>query len=283
MKLRRPLGLVLSGGGAHGAWQAGVVDALTSKHGLNFDPVIGISAGALTGAGYALNRMPELNRRWRAIDSAKILRFMPRMRPSSLFSNDSIYESIEFARDEERAKQNLRCRLTIVGVCRKDRVPVYAHFAPEPEAAWSPPLADWLVASCSIPGIFPPVDVELEGQPYTLIDGGCKTKRSLCFSDLNECQDVIVLDMKKPGTFGKGISDRLRRMRPGSLPASPTLFHGIAELRRIPKPPRIFLFYPTKPFEQSSLEFKESACVPWLEQGLEDADFLLENLEAYRV
>src|SRR5688572_22680233 len=49
-------GLVLEGGGAKGAWQFGVIQALV-KHGVNFSVVSGTSIGALNGAILATGRL----------------------------------------------------------------------------------------------------------------------------------------------------------------------------------------------------------------------------------
>ena len=58
-EFRTPLGLVLVGGGAHGAWQAAVLDQLERKHHLEFDHILCFSIGSLTGTAYLLDRVPK--------------------------------------------------------------------------------------------------------------------------------------------------------------------------------------------------------------------------------
>mgnify|MGYP000389148202 CR=1 FL=1 len=58
------LGLALSGGGAHGAFQVGVLDELITRHGVDFESVVGTSTGAIQAAAVA--RIPTGNNsaRW---------------------------------------------------------------------------------------------------------------------------------------------------------------------------------------------------------------------------
>ena len=58
------LAIVLSGGGAKGAFQVGVLDALITKHGVKPDIVVGTSTGAIQALGVAQNDMPELLDIW---------------------------------------------------------------------------------------------------------------------------------------------------------------------------------------------------------------------------
>src|SRR5262245_28916052 len=59
-----PVGLVLSGGGAKGAWEAGAAAALVEA-GLPIALVAGSSAGALNGAMIAAGRVERLDALWR--------------------------------------------------------------------------------------------------------------------------------------------------------------------------------------------------------------------------
>ena len=59
-------GLVLEGGGAKGAWQFGVLKAL-SERGVQFDAVSGTSVGALNGAIWSANRTDFGEKMWSEI------------------------------------------------------------------------------------------------------------------------------------------------------------------------------------------------------------------------
>jgi len=68
------VGLVLSGGGAKGAYQAGVVLALANRGIARFAVIAGTSVGALNGVAVAANRQEELARTWRSMSFSKLMR-----------------------------------------------------------------------------------------------------------------------------------------------------------------------------------------------------------------
>lgn len=68
------LGLVLSGGGARGAFEAGVAEVI-DEIGLRPGVVSGTSAGAITGAGVACGWAPErITRLWTSIQTRDVMR-----------------------------------------------------------------------------------------------------------------------------------------------------------------------------------------------------------------
>jgi NTE family protein len=75
-----PTALVLSGGGAKGAWEAGVASALLS-HGVPVRLVAGSSAGALNAAMVADGRLDRLESVWRSITRDQVYL----LRPSVVF------------------------------------------------------------------------------------------------------------------------------------------------------------------------------------------------------
>lgn len=65
--------LVLSGGGSHGAWQAGAVKALAAKY--HYDAVVGTSVGAVNAVGLSRSGADGLQRLWASIDgTSRIMR-----------------------------------------------------------------------------------------------------------------------------------------------------------------------------------------------------------------
>ena len=54
MKIEKNTGLVLEGGGMRGVFTSGVLDAFM-KHGLYFDYVVAVSAGACNGMSYIID------------------------------------------------------------------------------------------------------------------------------------------------------------------------------------------------------------------------------------
>jgi predicted acylesterase/phospholipase RssA len=70
--------LVLTGGGARGAYEAGVVRGL-AEAGQAFDLVCGTSIGAINAAFYAQDLLPELEQTWKSIASRNIITPSPKV------------------------------------------------------------------------------------------------------------------------------------------------------------------------------------------------------------
>jgi NTE family protein len=67
--------LILGGGGARGAYEAGVAMALVREE--RFDIVCGVSVGAINGAFIAQDDAAELERIWRSMASLRVIRLAP--------------------------------------------------------------------------------------------------------------------------------------------------------------------------------------------------------------
>jgi len=272
MEFKRPLGLVLTGGGALGSWQAGCLQGLLDG-GLRPDRVLGYSSGALAGAGGFLGVMPELVRRWRRIDEGRILRFSPKFSPFSLFSGASLFESASAARDETAARRSASFDFTVVTVDLGRDEPAYHRFSPSGE--WDGPLEHRLVASASIPVIFPPV--EIGGCVFS--DGGIPCGKPLSYASLEGCREVIVIEMVRPEERGRRYWNPLRRYeQQGREAALDQAERGIASLRALPDPPRVHRLRPSRILEFSMLDFKSAYCSLALDGGIADARRFLDSL-----
>ncbi len=256
-----------------GAWQAGCLETLNDS-GLRFDKVLGFSAGALTGAAYFMGRIPELISRWTNVDGERVLRFSPRLRPFSLFSGDGIRDPLEYALDEARARAVASCELTVLSLRIDDDVSEYSRFTPEGGAAWDGPLAERLVASCSIPTIFPPV--RINGRTY--IDGGIPGREWFRCDAVADCRDVIVVEMVRPEEMGqKSWNPVSVYEQKGRDLVRKQVDSGLASLENAPNPPRIYRLYPSKVLGFGMLSFRNRYCVPALEQGRQDAAAFLKE------
>ncbi len=78
--------IVLSGGGALGAFEAGVVAALSKR--MTFDIVCGTSIGAINAALVAQQASAELATLWENIPSQKIIRYVDIVQKLSNFLDD---------------------------------------------------------------------------------------------------------------------------------------------------------------------------------------------------
>lgn len=165
---RKPVALVLSGGGPLGALQVGMIRALFS-HGVAPDVVVGVSVGAFNAVFVASDPTPsgmeELGEIWL------------RMRKSDLFPGGRLSTAIHALRKGSHVFDSSGLRRLIdaeleVESFEELRVPahVLATNLETGEEAWfsSGRILEPLIASAALPGLFPPVVIE--GVRY--VDGG---------------------------------------------------------------------------------------------------------------
>ena len=170
VRRRRPdkVAFVLAGGGALGAGQVGALRALVER-GIRPDLLVGVSVGALNAAAFAQHPTVEgaavLEQAWadaaqlishrdrRLVELARFATRRPSVYDSSGLSQ-VIAQTVHFARLEQAPVP--------VGV-------VATALSGDPERCfWQGDAGRLLLASCSLPGIFPPVVVD----ETTFIDGG---------------------------------------------------------------------------------------------------------------
>jgi predicted acylesterase/phospholipase RssA len=269
--------LVLSGGGALGSWQAAALLAL-EKEGLEFDSVLGFSAGALTGVYYCLGRMAEGVEGWRRHEGGT-LTLRPRLFPPSIFSNAPIAEAVPFIKNDDEAKTLCRRRLIVVSALRSRARAISAIYTPGGSDGWDGPLLPHLLASCAIPVVFPPVRLNFRGESVALFDGGVPCAEPMSFSALAHCRDIITLDVVRPDEVGRPGSGILGRIDQRARETMRTLIgQGLGSLTAASDPPRIFRLAPSKILGYTMLDFNNITKIAGsLDQGQEDASRFLEN------
>lgn len=161
------IAFVLSGGGSLGAIQAGMLEALL-EHDIVTDALVGTSIGAANAAFLAadptLPRARALSGLWRSLKPRQIFPLGPirtlkaLRRAGSLFSTAPLRQLIERHAPYSRIERG-RIPLHIVAT----------DFADGTEVVFdSGPVADAVLASTALPGVFPPHQVA--GRLY--LDGG---------------------------------------------------------------------------------------------------------------
>lgn len=179
------LGVALSGGGARGFAHVGALKAL-EEAGMKPDVIAGVSAGAVAAVMYAAG--VPLDEMLSLFTSTKFTDFA---RPS-LIHGDGIFSLMRFKQFIEEATgidrlENLRIP-TYVGVTDLDHG--------EPAEFHEGPLGERVVASCSIPIVFSPV--EIDGIHY--VDGG--VLRNLPAWIIREkCETLIGINVSPLRTF----------------------------------------------------------------------------------
>lgn len=179
------LGVALSGGGARGFAHVGALKAL-EEAGMKPDVIAGVSAGAVAAVMYAagvpLDEMLSLFTSTEFTDFAR----------PSLIHGDGMFSLMRFKQFIEEATgidrlENLRIP-TYVGVTDLDHG--------EPAEFHEGPLGERVVASCSIPIVFSPV--EIDGIHY--VDGG--VLRNLPAWIIREkCETLIGINVSPLRTF----------------------------------------------------------------------------------
>lgn len=179
------LGVALSGGGARGFAHVGALKAL-EEAGMKPDVIAGVSAGAVAAVMYAAG--VPLDEMLSLFTSTKFTDFA---RPS-LIHGDGMFSLMRFKQFIEEATgidrlENLRIP-TYVGVTDLDHG--------EPAEFHEGPLGERVVASCSIPIVFSPV--EIDGIHY--VDGG--VLRNLPAWIIREkCETLIGINVSPLRTF----------------------------------------------------------------------------------
>ena len=167
-ELPRPLAFLLPGGGALGAYQVGVLRALTGA-GVVPDMLIGVSAGAVNASLFAWNQGVDGVRRiesvWRNIQRRDLMRFNPARLALAIVGRQPSFldnrHGRHFLRQQlgHRLLEHSPVPLVIVATDLASGQPVGLRTGDAVTA---------VLASAAFPGVYPPV--EFEGRRY--IDGG---------------------------------------------------------------------------------------------------------------
>lgn len=185
MGMQYKWGLTLSGGGAKGFFEAGVMKRLFE---MGFQPEIisGTSVGSLVGALIADGRTPD--DMLEVFGNLSVAEFIePKLPKEYLVDSKPVRKLMEKLL---RAKtfEELQIPLRVVATCLETGEGVVFDKGP---------LLDALIASCSIPIVFPPVVIN--GQHY--VDGG--TVKNLPSSVIrNDCERLLAISVH-PSSKGK--------------------------------------------------------------------------------
>jgi NTE family protein len=168
------LAVVLSGGGAKGAFQVGVLDALIRERGVRFDIFAGVSTGAIQALGGAMNDVPGLVEQWLAIKgNGDVYKKRPLGAAGAVFGADSIYDGKPI-KDKikgfaDPAKLKAAKRQLLVGVVNL----ATGEYRDVDEK--NPNIADWVYASSAQPPFFQPLkSKDAAGVIEQWVDGGVR-------------------------------------------------------------------------------------------------------------
>ena len=168
------LALALSGGGAKGAFQVGVLDELIEQRGVDFETVTGTSTGAIQAAAVAQDDVGRLLDFWTGIKgNDDIYRGRGGMiwalvtGKNSLYNPDPLKALLRKMFDDDRIRatgKNLR--LGVVNITNGELRIVAEN---------TDNIADWVYASSAQPPAFPPFRTrDAQGNLEQWVDGGLR-------------------------------------------------------------------------------------------------------------
>jgi NTE family protein len=280
--LDAPVALVLSGGGAKGAWEAGVAIAFV-EHGIPVRVVAGSSAGALNAAMLADGRLDRLESLWQTITREQVYALRSSVvasallpgflslfavdRAGSLFDPAPLRALVTETLDLDRVRRS-SVRLLVVTADLARRAPRVFDNATV--------SVDALMAAAAVPGAFPPVDVNGE----RLVDGGLVGRAPILdalAADVPVARAIVVMSYA-PGEGGQAPTT-LRRTLEEALEMA--MIHQIrrdTELARLKYPAvDVQLLTPSEPLSLRPLDFEPAAMARALARGRADAAACLER------
>ncbi len=180
------LGLVLGGGGARGFAHLGVIQAMSEME-LKPDIISGTSAGAIVGAMISAGRSPEESLHF--FTSKKMLNLArPTVSKMGLMIMAGMEEHLKIFLQKSRFEElDIPLVITVSNI----NAAVPEHFE-------SGELIPYIIASCSIPVVFVPV--EIDGNTY--VDGG--VFMNLPVRPIRErCEKIIAVEINSIDTNEK--------------------------------------------------------------------------------
>jgi NTE family protein len=271
-----PVALVFSGGGAKGAYEAGVALELLAR-GVPVRLVAGSSAGALNAAMVADGRLTRLEELWRGVTREQVYGLRPSVlfagllpgwltlltldRAGSLFDPKPLRALIESALDLERVRASpVRLLVVTTDIERREKRLFDNHTV----------TVDALMAAAAVPGAFPPVEVD----GALLVDGGL-TARAPVLEVLETgvpIGRVIVVMSYASGERGERATTMRRVLEDAFEMAMIHQIRRDTELARLRYPGvDVTLLTPSAPLALRPLEFAPVALAAALERGRADA------------
>lgn len=213
--------LVLGGGGAKGFAHIGAVIALEEAS-LGPDIICGTSAGALAGAFYALHGANI--KKFNNIEETKEFKILKNLKLHNIDFEEDRQSVFLKTVSTVRAKFSMLKMLRDTALLKKEDVmPVFKNLfgdtafeemdIPFTAAAFdllsgrdvyikSGPLWKGVLASCSIPGIFPPVEYE----NMFLVDGGVTNRLPVKCAALSGANNIVGIDLSRHLPFREEIN-----------------------------------------------------------------------------
>lgn len=179
-------GLVLEGGGVRGIYTAGVLDVFM-EHGITFDGVIGVSAGAIHGCSYLSGQKGRSIRYYKNYcNDPRFMSFKSWIKTGDIVGADFCYRELPDVLDPYDHEQFNKCNTPFYVTCSN----VETGQAEYIQITDMKTQIDALRASASLP-YFSRI-VEINGKKY--LDGGCTDSIPVeAFQELGYERNVVIL------------------------------------------------------------------------------------------
>ena len=192
--MARGLAIVLSGGGAKGAFQVGVLDELITRRGVSVDVFAGVSTGAIQALGGAQDDVPGLLAAWLALRGNRdAYREKPLGVVGGLLGASSLYDPAPirarirvFADEPKLRATGKKLLLGVVSLTTGE-----FRTIDENQAG----IANWVYASSAMPVFFPPLRTKAaDGGEQQWVDGGVRNVTPLAAAlDWNPRAVIVVM------------------------------------------------------------------------------------------
>ncbi len=181
--------LVLSGGGARGAFQFAAEKYAREVRGYEWDIIAGVSVGALNATMLAMDKTAELERIWKTISNDQVysggINFWSILKvlfgAKGLYGNEPLWELLQREAEPERITKDLR-----IGVVSL-RTGEYLRFRPS-----DPGFLRAVLASTAIPLFWAPVDITPDLPD--MVDGGIRNNSPLGDVLDAEPDEVVIIN-----------------------------------------------------------------------------------------
>jgi len=269
--------LVLSGGGAHGAYQVGVLKRLIGEYQRQYDIIAGVSVGSINAVHIAQFEpvaqpigVQELEEFWMGIKGNSsifkewCLGKMAGLWKGGMVNPAPLEKLLRSNVNPERLKKSgVKLRVGAVNL----KTGLYKYVTETQEN-----IIEWIMASAAEPGAFPPRWID--GDPWT--DGGVRdvTPVSDVLADNPDHIDVVLTSLKD-GSPGTEDPEKMKNvaylgLRCASLLSDEVWVNDLALI-----PPewksKVTIYAPKVPLPYTSMDFSPVKITGAIEQGWKDA------------
>ena len=281
MAQEKKTGLVLEGGAMRGMYTAGVLDVFM-ENGIEFDGVIGVSAGAICGCSFVSGQVGRTIRYNKSYCTDKrFMSFYSLLTTGDLVGDKFCYHTIPEELDPYDNEAFLRSKTKFYSVCTNLETG-------EPEYILMKDMVkdiDYLRASASMPY----VSRTVEKDGMKLLDGGCSDSIPVrAFMNMGYEKNVVVLTRpadyrKKPEK--KGFARIFYRKYPKfvkRLATRPEEYNKTVEdIMQLEQEGKIFVIRPKRPLEIGRMSHDVKEIIRTYERGRSDAFDCLEEMKAW--